>query len=267
MPRQGKKRKNVKPAKKPQEPAERTSLYLGITEILRDEIRSGIYAVGDSFPPEAEICARFDVSRFTAREAMRRLEEAGYIVRRQGSSTRVLAQHPGVRYQVRLDSAAGILQRAVGTVLVVRSTWSEATAQQCRRLDLDPDREWLAIEGVRRLGLTGPAVAVTTVCVDAALGSLLKKVDITSSEPIFTQLASTHNLHLASVDQEIHATSLSAGVARKVRAKTGEPGLVLITRFTAADVGVFEVSHTTHAGEHFRYHVKFESTSKDGSFL
>ena len=54
-------------------------------EIVR-EIRSGLYPVGALLPAESELSTRFRVSRFTVREAIRKLTEAGLLSRHRESA-------------------------------------------------------------------------------------------------------------------------------------------------------------------------------------
>jgi DNA-binding FadR family transcriptional regulator len=47
-------------------------------------IKLGLVATGDRFPPERELAALFGVSRLTLREAIRELQQAGYVESRRG---------------------------------------------------------------------------------------------------------------------------------------------------------------------------------------
>ncbi|WP_422748235.1 FadR/GntR family transcriptional regulator [Mycobacterium sp. WMMD1722] len=51
---------------------------------LLETIRLGVFAPGESLPPERELAARLGVSRDTVREAIRSLADAGYLVVRRG---------------------------------------------------------------------------------------------------------------------------------------------------------------------------------------
>ncbi len=55
-------------------------LYLQVVRALKDEIVSGVYPVGSQLPTEEELCDRFSVSRYTVREALRRLREDNLVV-------------------------------------------------------------------------------------------------------------------------------------------------------------------------------------------
>ena len=61
--------------------------YLQIAETLREEIHRGEHPVGQHLPTESALCKRFGTSRFTARAALRLIEEMGLISRRRGSGT------------------------------------------------------------------------------------------------------------------------------------------------------------------------------------
>ena len=56
---------------------------------LRTWLATGRHRPGERLPPEQELSAQLGISRGTLRTALRRLEESGEIVRRQGSGTYV----------------------------------------------------------------------------------------------------------------------------------------------------------------------------------
>ncbi|MCA9909905.1 MAG: GntR family transcriptional regulator, partial [Anaerolineae bacterium] len=59
-------------------------LYFQIQEELRARIEDGDLTPGSMLPTEAELSARYDVSRATVREALRLLAERGLIEKRHG---------------------------------------------------------------------------------------------------------------------------------------------------------------------------------------
>src|SRR5687767_7243981 len=67
----------------------RPSLVDVAEEALRTWLATGRHRPGERLPPEQELSAHLGVSRGTLRTALRRLEESGEIVRRQGSGTYV----------------------------------------------------------------------------------------------------------------------------------------------------------------------------------
>jgi GntR family transcriptional regulator len=73
----------------PQGAGARRSLVDGAEDALRTWLSSGRHRRGERLPPEQELSANLGISRGTLRTALRRLEESGEIVRRQGSGTYV----------------------------------------------------------------------------------------------------------------------------------------------------------------------------------
>ena len=78
-----------------QDPAKRLRRPRGlvneIVEVLAASIRDGRLQTGEKLPTEAEVMARFDVSRTVVREALSRLQASGLVETRHGIGTFVLA--------------------------------------------------------------------------------------------------------------------------------------------------------------------------------
>jgi GntR family transcriptional regulator len=62
-------------------------LYLQIKNVIVTEIRDGKYGPEDRLASERELCERFDVSRMTARQALKELEREGLVFSRVGKGT------------------------------------------------------------------------------------------------------------------------------------------------------------------------------------
>jgi GntR family transcriptional regulator len=67
--------------------ARRPSLVDSAEDALRGWLLPGHHRPGDRLPPEHDLAAMLGVSRGTLRTVLRRLEETGEIIRRQGSGT------------------------------------------------------------------------------------------------------------------------------------------------------------------------------------
>ncbi len=66
-----------------------SDVYSRIKQDIRESIRSGEWAEGDRVSSEAELVETYGVARHQARQALRDLEMAGWLVRRRGSGTYV----------------------------------------------------------------------------------------------------------------------------------------------------------------------------------
>jgi len=87
--------------------------------VLRQDIAAGVPVVGQFLPSEAELCRRFDTSRFTVREALRRLQDDGLVERTQGAGSRVIASAPGGVFVQHYRSVDQLNQYARNTRLEV----------------------------------------------------------------------------------------------------------------------------------------------------
>jgi len=84
--------------------AENGPRYQRIQRVLEERLAAGQYPVGSLMPTEIELASEFATSRFTVREALRHLTERGYIKRKQGLGTRVVATDPKAEYVQSFES-------------------------------------------------------------------------------------------------------------------------------------------------------------------
>jgi DNA-binding FadR family transcriptional regulator len=89
-------------------PIARTSVTDRVFAELRDAILTGRFAPGDALPPERELAASFAVNRHAVREALGRLQVAGFVNVVHGGGTSVL----DVRSTAGLDLLAHVAQSA-----------------------------------------------------------------------------------------------------------------------------------------------------------
>ena len=96
---------------------------------LRKEIVDGVYPVGSQLPTEHELCERFAVSRYTIREALRRLRDDNLVSSRPRTGTLVVPRPSSDSYVQHVMSINDLLAFATGT-RVSRSSpsrWSRST--------------------------------------------------------------------------------------------------------------------------------------------
>ena len=66
-------------------------LYLQIKEILKDRILHGVYAIHTNIPSEPQLEEEFNVSKITIRNAIKELVQEGYLEKKSGKGTKVIA--------------------------------------------------------------------------------------------------------------------------------------------------------------------------------
>ena len=234
-----------------------TRRYVEVANDLRERIESGAYEIGSHLPTEAQLTRQFDVSRSTVRQALGTLEEAGFIARRQGSGTKVIAQHAPVRYVLSATSEDDILRYASETVFDVQSTTTPIPFADARRLQLGDPARWTRIRGLRREPHGGP-IGLTTVFVPARLADVTERIGQQARVALFSQIAEHHGLTITRIEQEITATLLTDEEATALDATTGAPALAITRRYHCAEIGLFEAAENIHPAERFSYALRLE---------
>jgi len=69
-------------------------LYIQLTRIFLDEIKSGKWQLDQRIPSEEELCKKYDVSKITVRQAVNNLVSDGYLMKLQGKGTFVVSVLP-----------------------------------------------------------------------------------------------------------------------------------------------------------------------------
>jgi GntR family transcriptional regulator len=125
--------------------------YLQIARALTNAISDGHYPVGARLPTELELCEQFEISRFTAREAVRVLLTAGLITRRQRIGTVVIATPSDARYTHAVSSVGDLFQYARDTELrLVFIDRIALTRERAAQFGAAVGEEWVYAMGLRR---------------------------------------------------------------------------------------------------------------------
>ena len=96
--------------------------YRELASQLMDEIDSGKLSLGDRLPGELEMVSRYQVSRFTVREALRILEDRGFISRQRGKGTVVTSIVPSEAYRQTISTMDEMLMFPSDTTRKLIST-------------------------------------------------------------------------------------------------------------------------------------------------
>src|SRR5688572_32609954 len=136
--------------------------YVKIAAGLRRVSAEGRYPVGAQLPTEHELCRSLGVSRFTVREAIRVLSNAGLVRRKARAGTVVAALPDDTRYRHSIGSVRDLIQYAQTTdfqyVYVGRVELSRA---QARLLSARAGQEWIYAMALRREVGGGKPLALT----------------------------------------------------------------------------------------------------------
>lgn len=225
---------------------------------MREAILRGHYTP-DGFPTEAELCATYNVSRFTVREALRALQAEGLIARKRGSGTVVqpAAARGGALHQP-LSNVAEIQQYARDTQAVFELIGDvplpKAIAEQ---LGIVAGGRWVHFKGLRTSGDSSVPIATTDAYVHESLSDAARRV-VFNEDTIYQQLERLGGVKVEVVTQDIQAVAATAEVAKRLGVPKRSPCLLILRCYKDGDGRVLEISANHHPGERFAYAMHIE---------
>ncbi|MEM7702305.1 MAG: GntR family transcriptional regulator [Pseudomonadota bacterium] len=232
----------------------RTPRYLQLAGELREAILAGAYANGKPFPTETVLCTKYDVSRFTVREALRRLEVEGLIERRRGSGTTVqpAAARGGALHQP-LSNVGELLQYARGSEVTYALQETGALPREvAEQIGSSTKGEWTRYQGVRHHSGETLPLAVTDAYFHESLKDAVDQLDL-SAGTLFSQIETLAGVKVSKVTQDIQAIPADPDMAKTLVIDKGAPMLRILRCYFNAKGKVFEISVSHHAGDRFAY--------------
>ena len=227
--------------------------YLQVARTLRKEIVDGVYPVGSQLPTEQELCERFTVSRYTIREALRRLREDNLIASRPRAGTLVVPRPASNSYAQDVMSINDLLAFAAGAQLTIESNAMVTIDDElAARTGLTAGTEWLAVRGYRQADGASAPVCRTEYYINrsfAAVGRLLQR----HTGPIFPLIEDLFGVSVVEVQQEIAAVVLSPELAVRLDTEAGTPALEMRRTYKTSDGEVAQVTVNTHPSSRFRH--------------
>lgn len=228
-------------------------LYLQVAGVLKKEIVAGVFPVGSLLPTEDELCARFGVSRYTVREALRRLREDNLVSSRQGAGTVVVPRRTADAYAHDVMSIDDLVSWSAGQRFVVQTMEMIALDDRlASRMGLTPGEQWLVARGWgHKEGVKLP-VCWAEYFINrefAAVGRLLHR----HVGPIFPLIEDLFGQRIAEVHQEIGATLIPPAMAEAFKVKPGSAGLEVRRSFTLSTGVIAQVTISTHPAARYRH--------------
>jgi len=227
--------------------------YLQVARTLRKEIVDGVYPVGSQLPTEHELCQRFAVSRYTVREALRRLRDDNLVASRPRAGTLVVPRSTTNSYAQDVVSINDLLAFAQGARFAIETNaMVTVDAALAKRTGLALGTEWLAASGFRRMDDATTPVCRTEYYINrsfAAVGRLLQR----HTGPVFPLIEDLFGVSVVEVHQEISAVVLDTELAGRLDIEPGSAGLLLQRAYTTSDGEIAQVTVNTHPASRFRH--------------
>jgi DNA-binding GntR family transcriptional regulator len=229
------------------------ALYRQVVQVLKDEIVRGVYPVGSQLPTEEELCARFSVSRYTIREALRRLREDRLVASRQGAGTTVIPFDPSDADLHQVTSINDLVTFAVGLRFDIESMeMITADAALAERIGGAIGERWLVVRGYRQSDQSPLPACWAEVFVNeefAGVGRLLKR----NRGPIFHLIEDLFGQRIDEVQQQISASIIPASMARGLKVEPNSVALDVQRTYRLTSGKIALVAINIHPAERFRH--------------
>jgi DNA-binding GntR family transcriptional regulator len=229
--------------------------YAQIYNTLTRRMQAGQYPVDMWLPTESDLCEEFNASRFTVREALRRLVEQGMVQRRQGAGSVVVSTTPQARYVHTLSSLSDLFQFALDTHYDMLAT-SQVTldARVSEDVGVATGESWHLVEGLRSHEKGGKAIC----CVHSYIAPRAKPYvrDLKRCVgPFYSYLANHTGENIIEVQQDIFGTAMNSKVAGRLKCKIGTIATCAFRRYVTSK-GTLIASYNWHIAEQFHYRMK-----------
>jgi len=232
--------------------------YVQLATTLMREIESGHYPVGALLPTEFELCDQFGVSRFTVREAIKLLVQQGLIVRQAGVGSRVQAAPVNARYTQTMSGLEDLQQYADQTTLVIdQKEIISLSPSLAQRLQVSARETWLHIEGLRFASNEGLPICHTAVYIAPRFRSV-SGIQTRTKRPIYAIIEEEFGFSIKRVEQEISALTLSAAMAKRLKAAPRSAALWVCRRYYDERGDLIEQAENTHPADRFSYKEVFQ---------
>jgi len=191
------------------------ALYAQVEEDLERSIASGKYRVGEQLPSEDDLQRMFGVSKFTVREALRRLEEGGLVQKRHGVGSCIIAKNREQRTSFAIEDIDDFLRIAYRAPLTKLSVEQrEFSLREARVRGLNDGVPYSVITGVRRLPGSSSVTAYAKVYVPQKYSEVIPYVG-RNAHLVSGLIEERLGISTMSIRQEISAPVLNKEMRRQ----------------------------------------------------
>ena len=206
-------------------------------------------------PTESELCDEFGASRFTVREALRRLVAQGMVQRRQGAGSIVVAVTPQARYLQSLSSIEDLFQFALDTHYDLHSVKEVALdAAIAGAIGGVAGERWWLQKGLRSSEKGGDAVCYVHSYIAPRAGAFVPELRRCVG-PFYAHLAKRTKEEILEVEQDIDGMPMTAEIAGHLKCKPGSISTCALRRYVTKK-GTLIASFNWHVAKDFHYRMK-----------
>ncbi|NHL66642.1 GntR family transcriptional regulator [Burkholderia ambifaria] len=237
-------------------PLSAAPLYVQIKDTLRARILDGTYAPHSRMPSEHELCAMFDVSRITVRQALGDLQKEGLLFKLHGKGTFVSkpkAFQNVTSLQGFAEAMSSMGYEIVNQLRSVRTV--KADRHLATKLNVPEGAPLVEIHRVRLLNRE--PVSLEQTWVPEALGKRLAGADLATRD-IFLILENDCGVPLGHADVSIDAILADDDIVDALRVEESSPVLRIERLTHDASSTPIDYEHLYFRGDAFQYRLRID---------
>lgn len=235
--------------------------YRQIASTLIEEIHRGSWGLNQTLPSEMELVERFGVGRNTVREALRELQDLGYLSRRRGTRSVLVRTSSESSFVNSVRSIDELLDYAKNTQnALLASERVILGPEQAKRLDSPVGSDWLRLQILRRRDPNGLPFCYSEIYIRPKFEDVLPLLP--SDQNVYAIIEKKHNLVIRRVLQEIEAAAADDNIASRLHVPVGSPILLARTKFQSSDGEVIEVGLAHFAMGRYRVRIALDRRAK-----
>jgi DNA-binding GntR family transcriptional regulator len=230
--------------------------YLQLAQTLISEIETGRYPTGALIPTEFELCEQFGASRFTVREAIKRLVQLGMVARQPGVGTRVLGPRQKAGYTHVIEGLFGLHRYTAETSLeILQREVVEVSGDLAITLHARQGEAWLSLQAIRRTATQTP-LALSRIYVHPAFRGL-ELGDTGDHTPIYTRIEQQFGEQIIEVRQQLEGMAIDTHAAKLLGAKRGSAALRITRAYLNRRGEIIELAVNIHPADRYSYSQTF----------
>ncbi len=232
----------------------REKLYIQLTRLFIDEVKSGRWALGERIPSEIELCNKYQVSKITVRQAVNNLVSDGYLAKLQGKGTFVTGTAPVVGLAMRTSFSEDMFGEAVTTnkVLLARGI-VEPSAQI---------RDYLKSAGAIYRFLCRRMVDGKPAYIDASYVPYHMLVDIETvdilSQSMYSVLQESARLKVFKMIQTVEIVDVDEESSAYLEIEKGVPALAVHRLLLSSDNTPVGYTRFVGRSDRYKFQTEFE---------
>jgi DNA-binding GntR family transcriptional regulator len=229
--------------------------YIQLMDILKEKVRTGIWAPGDQIPGEQDLCEIYGVSRTVVRQALLELELEGVINRRKGKGTFI--SRPKISEGL-IQKLTGFYQDMVERGLkpgtkVLHQEVGPANEKVARFLEIEPGAQ--VIDILRLRSINEEPIQLVTTYIPYEICPGLATVDLTDLS-LYEFLEKECGIFIAKGRRYIEAVLATDVEAQLLGIERGSPLLMLDSISFSESERPIEYYHALHRGDRSRFEVE-----------